>query len=322
MSPPPVARRSIRSHVSNTTRSVSDDVTVQEVPEDEEGEVRPPPMRRPLQLRNTEAPMGEPHVGESHSGATRDPQADQTPKAIDGMPKLVKNFPPIHQSLRLPNEPEEFSVTFLRSVLKGTVVTPGVWCNRADSALAPFYYTSNRKNEPYLPGGPGHHGAKLTVLMQGCDLEENQAIPLFIRAGEERSEYVYYGDYTEPRLSDELDWERQEDVVPAHVRQHWATELTNPQQAKWRIDTLVQHFYPDPVKDIEAFEDMEKEDLAALEKHWRELEEKVRGMRPKDILEAFERVGPPQQNLKVHFTNGLHSLLRKSRQGYDSAGST
>ncbi|KAI9704802.1 MAG: hypothetical protein M1836_006582 [Candelina mexicana] len=320
---PSVARRSIGTHASNTTRPSSGDFST---PEEH---VRPPPARRPLRSRNANLRMGETHVTSAiepepstaaREDGERQPEAGRPLQLVnasyqDGMPDYIKDFSQIHQSLRFPNEMEDFSPEFLKGVLRGSVMTPGVWWNRDASALTRSYYTLNRKYEPYLPEAAGQHGAKLTAFMQETDFDMvGEVIPLFIRSGDIESNYIYFGEYTQPRYSDTLSWAEQKKLVPTHVRDFWARDLTRPQQAKWRIDAMVDHFYHQP-HSIGPEE---------VKRHKREAEAKVRAMKPKDILEAFERPDkevPPGLRLCweylqcVGYNNDFYeALVTKKRQ--------
>ncbi|KAI9795973.1 MAG: hypothetical protein M1835_004867 [Candelina submexicana] len=319
---PSVTRRSIRTHASNTTWPSSRDSFTPE------GDVPPPPTRR---LRSTNANLrtGETHVASAiepaPSTAAREdkegrPEAGRPLQVVnasyqDGMSDYIKDFSQVHQSLRVPNEMEDFSPGFLKGVLKGSVMTPGVWLNRDASALTRSYYTINRKCEPYLPEAAGHHGAKLTAFMQETDFDMvGEVIPLFIRSGDIESNYIYFGEYTQPRYSDTLSWAEHKKLVPAHVRDFWAKDLTRTQQAKWRIDAVVDHFYH-PSHSVGPEE---------VERHKREAEAKVRALKPKDILEAFERPDkevPPGLRLCweylqcVGYNNDFYeALITKKRQ--------
>ncbi|KAI9720192.1 MAG: hypothetical protein M1812_003010 [Candelaria pacifica] len=285
-----VARRSVRTHVSNTTRS------------DTQG------------TSGTEraASMVMQEAGDGPPGIDQPPQVCSVCNASnanfqDGMPEYVQRFPEIYQSLPFPNEPEEFSPSFLKSVLKGSIMTPSVWYNKDASALTEAYYTMNRKNEPYLPSAPGHHGAKLTAVMQdpGFDMD---VLPLFIRSGDPDSKYIYFGDYTQPRISDPVSWAEQSKLVPYHVRDFWGKDLTRPQQAKWRIDAMAKQLYPE-----------------MRLKNQRKAEMKVRNLKPADILEAFEKAGldyPPVLRLSreylqcVGYNNDFYNTLMGEKRAW------
>lgn len=119
------------------------------------------------------------------------------------------------------------------------------------------YYILNPKNEPFLPKEPGDHGAKLTAFFNRApeeefgDLEDGansyENVPMFIVVKEKgRTRYKYYGNYSQTRWSDKLDYDTMMARVPSEVKEYWATELTATTREQWVTEELKNHFFKKP----------------------------------------------------------------------------
>jgi hypothetical protein len=118
-----------------------------------------------------------------------------------------------------------FHPDFLDNTLGGTVWSPGL---RFVQGKGPCilrnrtYYQLNPENEPFLPKKAGEHGAKLTAFFNKAPEEEHadlldpdsnsyENVPVFILVNKR---YVYFGNYTQTRWSDKLDYDTMVARVP------------------------------------------------------------------------------------------------------------
>jgi hypothetical protein len=150
-----------------------------------------------------------------------------------------------------------FHPDFLANILGGTVWSPGL---RFVQGRGPCilknrtYYQIDPENEPFLPKKPGEHGAKLTAFFNKAPEEEHadlldpdsnsyENVPMFILDGER---YVYFGNYSQTRWSDKLDYDTMMARVPQHVKDFWADELTATTREPWVTEELKKHFFRKP----------------------------------------------------------------------------
>jgi len=173
-------------------------------------------------------------------------------------PHFVKTLSPFSSIAKIPANAVTFHAQFLEDHLGGTDWSPGlrfivgtgtcILKNRT-------YYMLDPTTEPYLPDGPGEHGAKLTAffnvnpeadqgdLPDGVTTWEN--VPMFVEQPE-TGRYVYYGNYSQARWSDKLDIDTMMTRVPQHIKDFWATELTSTIRPKWMTQELKKHFFKKP----------------------------------------------------------------------------
>ncbi|KAF2002270.1 hypothetical protein P154DRAFT_431291 [Amniculicola lignicola CBS 123094] len=209
-----------------------------------------------------------------------------------------------------------FSADFLHNQLGGITWSPGLNYIPPNSTTPSLvknrsYYTLDAGVEPYLPKGPGEHGAKLTAffntnpsdIYEEAEEDSFDETPLFACATpwateKDQRRYVYFGNYSQTRWSDKLDYDRMIECVPAHVKQYWAEELAAKGRPKWVTEALMKHFWPKPVYDgaitVPADDSDDKmmrdikfyiTELKAWEK---EARLKVNLIKKEDILKAFD----------------------------------
>jgi hypothetical protein len=201
----------------------------------------------------------DPHV--VHSGK------NWMPVAISAFPNIssdtLANIPP-------PSETMTFSFDFLNNHLGGTFWSPGLKylppssLDKSRILKDRSYYMIDAEYEPYLPREPGMHGAKLTAFFNQNpeDVWENvetpgnsiENVPMFVSAsafgsadGLSKKRYVYFGNYSQTRWSDKLDYDRMVDQVSLKVKEYWAEELSSNGRADWVTKALQNHFFPKPV---------------------------------------------------------------------------
>ncbi|KAK5686615.1 hypothetical protein LTS10_002735 [Elasticomyces elasticus] len=240
------------------------------------GKLRPEPVQAPepeSKLTTTEIP-------------TQSKVMDTEPQAWQ--PLAVRQLPPPPPDMEISNTNSiTFTWEFLSKEFGGEQWSPGFYF----IAVAPkipsqTYWVLDREWEPFLPTSPGQHGAKLSPVFndqefepgQGPDVINFKDVPLFVREDGSK-EYTYYGQYSQPRYSDKLDYERVMETVPKKVRQRWADCLTDPARPEWVTKALMECFWPRPrfegplptdsaiATPGEAVEVDSKASGAALEKH-------------------------------------------------------
>ncbi|KAK6420427.1 hypothetical protein LTR81_006424 [Elasticomyces elasticus] len=203
-------------------------------------------------------------------------------------PLAVRQLPPPPTDMEVPNTNSiTFTWEFLSKEFGGEQWSPGFYF----IAVAPkipsqTYWVLDREWEPFLPIAAGQHGAKLSPVFndqqfepgQGPDVVNFNDVPLFVRE-DGSEEYTYYGQYSQPRYSDKLDYERVMETVPKKVRQRWADCLADSGRPEWVTKALMECFWPRPrfegplptdsaiATPGEAVEVDSKASGAALEKH-------------------------------------------------------
>jgi hypothetical protein len=250
-------------------------------------------------------------------------------------PLFIRELPPLHPTAAamIPSVAEmvTFSADFLRNTFGGTVwssglnyivplkgpagETPCILPNRT-------YYTLDYQFEPYLPKQPGDHGAKLTPFfnqnpeeahpLQDQDGNSFKDVPMFVMTPDSasRNRYVYFGNYSQTRWSDKLDYDRMVEHVPHNVKEYWADELSAVGRPEWLTEQLKKHFFPKPEYDGPMFGgsaegSVAADEMAELEKEveqgvkyyvqelktWeKESTAKVKFIKKDLILQAFEEV--------------------------------
>jgi hypothetical protein len=150
-----------------------------------------------------------------------------------------------------------FHPDFLANTLGGTSWSPGLRFVQGNGPCIlrnRTYYQLDPENEPYLPKAPGDHGAKLTAFFNKApeekfghllddDSNTYEDVPMFVLVGKR---YMYYGNYSQTRWSDKLDYDTMTARVPQHVKEYWAKELTSSTREEWVTEELKKHFFRKP----------------------------------------------------------------------------
>lgn len=154
-----------------------------------------------------------------------------------------------------------FHPQFLEDHLGGTDWSPGMKYIQGNGLCMlsnRTYFMLSPDNEPYLPEKPGQHGAKLTPffnkapeevfddLSDGVSTHEN--VPVFVEQKDEqgRIRYAYFGNYSQTRWSDKLDYDTMTTHVPQAIKEFWAKELASPIRPDWLTEQLKNHFFKKP----------------------------------------------------------------------------
>lgn len=151
-------------------------------------------------------------------------------------PAFISKLPPLSDKIldRIPppHKMESFSKSLLMQAFGDPArqYAPGIyWISRKVSSILPdrLFYILDEKIDPFLPGQPGEHGAKLTAFVSSGDddddgpkLESYMNAPVFILkpGSNDDEQYIFYGMYSQTRLSDKLDYDRMQEIVPDHVK--------------------------------------------------------------------------------------------------------
>jgi hypothetical protein len=189
-----------------------------------------------------------------------------------------------------------FSRTFLLNHLGGTKWLPSFYhIPSPELSLLPGrgFYLFEDTAEPLAPSSPGQHGSLVTPILRLPDSdnaaspkpEAMQNAPLFIKNGER---YVYFGMYSHLR-SDRLDLERCNTLIPDHLKQHWATQLTHPNRPKWVTSALQHHLLTPPSfsPSSSTSSDAANAHHQALSSWHRDTTLLTSFLRPSHILDAF-----------------------------------
>lgn len=151
-----------------------------------------------------------------------------------------------------------FSFEFIQNEFRGVEWSPGFYFILPQDRRKEFeiaaYWILDTDVDPYLPKAPGEHGAKLTPFFNSMLSEPGMApteedyldTPVFI-GNNFKYEYQYFGNYSQTRFSDKLDYERMVDgTVPPFVLDVWAKNLTQKNLQPWIQDALREHIWPNP----------------------------------------------------------------------------
>ena len=230
-----------------------------------------------------------------------------------------------------------FHPDFIHNTFDGIVWSPGLRYVQGQGTCIiknRTYYLLDTKNEPFLPKAPGDHGAKLTAFFNTAPEEDSgdlaegatfyEDVPMFVKTG---SRYAYFGNYSQTRWSDKLDYDSMAARVPQGIKEYWATELTASTREPWVTEELKKHFFKKPEyygrlyaapddettvgcdEETKLNERMAKDVKKYIEelREWeREANMRVSMIKEKFILEAFERVSEcPWRSLQAL----AHSLL-------------
>lgn len=156
--------------------------------------------------------------------------------------------------------PETFPLPFLSNLLNGDLWSPGYFFiphSRHTILPSRAYWLLDAAVEPYIPRHPGQHGAKLTAFFNATASNPGEApevgnymdTPVFVKeVGKE--EWRYFGQYSQLRFSDRLDFDRVQEAVPKEVRNWWAMSLGEKgKRPGWVEGELMRAFWPRPVYD-------------------------------------------------------------------------
>ena len=197
---------------------------------------------------NTRTQIQEPKTTpEAAQSTTLKAEIRWQPLGVRNMPSLPP--PPTNVNT------ESFTWEFLISNLGGHQWSPGYYFIPHDNGVLPSkgYWILEAETEPYIPLSPGDHGAKLTAFFndtvsgagEGPDETNYIKTPVFI-CPDGGNEYIYYGNYSQLRFSDKLDYDRVM-AVPEKVRRYWANQLTSVDRPEWVTRSLMNHFWPKPI---------------------------------------------------------------------------
>ncbi|CAK4031995.1 Hypothetical predicted protein [Lecanosticta acicola] len=157
----------------------------------------------------------------------------------------------------IPASSETFSFEHIQDVLEGKEWSDGFYFITKDVKAPKLesraYWILEEDHEPYLPKQPGEHGAKLTAVLNNSPADSGHFpmaknylnCPVFIRAKGE-SEYRYYGQYSQNRFSDKLDYDHLMDEVPDHVLRYWADQLGAVGRPEWVTRELMVAIFDPP----------------------------------------------------------------------------
>ncbi|KAF2125101.1 hypothetical protein P153DRAFT_389952 [Dothidotthia symphoricarpi CBS 119687] len=194
-------------------------------------------------------------------------------KNIENM-SLDKDWQPYYLTTLKPLSPDilskvpskdmiTFHPEFIKNHLGGVIWSPGLRFVDTDGPCIlknRTYYELDPNIDPYLPMAPGGHGAKLTAFFNQSPEEthgdlfaENtntyENVPMFVEQNNAKGQirYIYFGNYSQTRWSDKLDYDTLKTKVPQHVKEYHARELTDTvAREEWVTEALKKHFFPKP----------------------------------------------------------------------------
>jgi hypothetical protein len=231
---------------------------------------RSKPKKDEEQTNFTKVEQGHEQMKEAETALSQpQPKDKDTSKTITGVPKeessplpseemyiplAVRNMPP-PPTPDTTSHTETFTQDFLTLNFGGHQYSPGFFFipHRSDLPSC-SYWLLDSENEPHLPSSPGQHGAKLTAFFNESPPAKGEKlpdeanylrVPVFIRVAGEK-EYRYFGNYSQTRYSDKLDYERVITAVSENVRRYWAKQLTAQDRPEWVTEALIAHFWPKP----------------------------------------------------------------------------
>ncbi|TIA18886.1 hypothetical protein D6C81_04900 [Aureobasidium pullulans] len=233
-------------------------------------------------------------------------------KALPCVPAIELQVIPSHEGMHY------FNRSFLLTQLGGTSWSPSFYhVPEPERSLLPDrgYFILEAVHEPLGPITPGAHGSLLTPILRLPEVnnpttpkpESMQNAPLFVKHDDG---YVYYGMYTFLR-ADRLDIERCDAVVPSHLKDFWAEQLTSTHRPKWVTEALQKHLLPQPTYTGplpgHADEDQVNAGLSrhmtAMEAWQRDTHVKTAFLRPENILAAFSAPDTGAEMPGIRFWN-------------------
>ncbi|KAK4554499.1 hypothetical protein LTR86_008353 [Recurvomyces mirabilis] len=226
------------------------------------------PTHAPARRAQTEK---QSHAVEIKAPATTNDKEDESPiddikkqttstesKEIAWQPLAVRNMGRSPVPSIPTNHTQTFTWEFLTTTFGGKKHSPSFYYipNKTSLVKSRGYWILEAEYEPFLPIHPGQHGAKLTPFFNdtvdasgltddGPDEENYLDTPVFVsKVGE--AGYTYFGQYSQLRFSDKLDYERVMEIVPERIRRYWAEQLASPLRPAWVTKALKEHFWPRP----------------------------------------------------------------------------
>ncbi|KEQ75302.1 hypothetical protein M436DRAFT_41498 [Aureobasidium namibiae CBS 147.97] len=237
-----------------------------------------------------------------------------------------------------------FSRTFIITHLGGMKWLPSFYSvPESERSLLPGrgYYLLEDTTEPLAPAFPGAHGSLVTPILRLPESNDPSTpapesmlnAPLFIKHGDG---YVYYGMYSHLR-SDRLDLERCNALIPAYLKEHWASQLTSPRRPKWVTEALQNHLRPPPSYPRPSTSASSDAITAALSTHHRALESWHRDtllltsfLRPANILDAFAAPDTGASTPGLRFwclglkcegwDKGFYEMMKREERLWDKQG--
>ncbi|KAF1913287.1 hypothetical protein BDU57DRAFT_541932 [Ampelomyces quisqualis] len=178
-------------------------------------------------------------------------------------PYYLTTLSPVSLDFEIPRDTQmtTFHPQFLEDHLAGADWSPGMKYVKGNGTCIlknRTYFMLSSETEPYLPEQPGEHCAKLTAFFNKApeevfgDLPDGATtyddVPVFVehKDSNDRPRYTYYGNYSQTRWSDRLDYDAMMTRVPQHIKEYWATELTSPLRPDWLTEELKKHFFKKP----------------------------------------------------------------------------
>ena len=180
----------------------------------------------------------------------------------DWMPIAVRRFGPlpaeVSSKIPPPQNMISFSWEFLQATFGGSQWSPGLYFKPNSEGPRILrkgtYLALDATYEPYHPGTPGQHGAKLTAFFrENVEDSENDPgedgcmnVPLFVccsSGSKDKDRFMYFGTYSQTRWSDKLDFDRMVEQVPHAVKMYWAEQLTDKERPGWVTEALMKHFW-------------------------------------------------------------------------------
>lgn len=200
---------------------------------------------------------------------------------------------------------QSFSAEFIHDLFGGGQWSPGYYFISKGACVlsSRAYYGLDAYIDPFLPPAPGKHGAKLVPFIRNSTEEDDPDekhlldVPMFVRssdfaklAGKPNEEYVYFGNYSQLRFSDRLDYDSMIETIPHDVKMYWAEQLSDTSRPLWVTNALMAHFEKKPEFDVKS--EQVKSDIEEFAEEMRQWQsdgiERTRDLTKEDILKAFE----------------------------------
>jgi hypothetical protein len=245
------------------------------------------------------------------------------------MPLAVRQMS-IAPKLEFEKNTETFSWELINNTFHGKQWSPGFYFISEQSPLkSQSYWVLESEYEPYLPKAPGQHGAKLTAFFNDTESTTGDVapdeinfhdVPVFIRLSGQQ-DYVYYGNYSQKRFSDKVDYDNLHCKISESVLNYWAQQLSETGKPGWVTEKLINHLWPMPAycgpiptdsaaatpvtaasTDTGFSEVLEKRVERALRqyafdlKEWKkETDMKVRHLTTENLLQAFKKADADEE---------------------------
>ncbi|CAI6337180.1 unnamed protein product [Periconia digitata] len=193
---------------------------------------------------------------------------DTPAAAATWIPHYIETLRPLHTAIAklIPRmEMKGATLGTLNTIFPNAQLwSPGLFYAPPDTGISTLpnrcYYLIDADVEPFAPPAPGQHGAKLVPLFRPENPEDDhqdegrygvysEDTPLFVRKKDASGTlmYYYYGNYSQTRWSDKLDYDRMIEQIPHTVLEYWAERLsTVKDRPEWLTHELLNHFWPMP----------------------------------------------------------------------------